>query len=249
MYLPLHNWPILEIIRLVGLLSIQVVTSQLVKQGKLKVNYSRKIIHFSQLLSTLVINRTFFNYSMEYFIISGSLSFAESLIFIEPIRNRFRFIGFLFLSYDRPEDRPHTVKLATTQIIGMNIALIGIAYLYRYSGLPLDLLALPLIITAFGDGLAEPIGVRFGKHKYRTKDLFGKRVYTRSYEGSAMVFFTTIAALSASFHLFSLSALFCLFAFLPFLMTVTEAHSPHTWDNPFLYLIGGLAIYVVVLLT
>ena len=250
MSLPLNIWlPILEAIRLVSLFAIQCVTSQLVKQGKLKVNYSRKIIHFSQLLSTLVINRTFFNYSLEYFIISGSLSFAESLIFIAPIRNRIRFIGFLFLSYDRPEDRPHTVRLATTQIIGMNIALIGVAYLYGFSGLPLDLLALPLVITAFGDGLAEPIGIRFGRHKYRTKELFGNRIYTRSYEGSAMIFLTTIVVLSSSCHLFSLSALICLFAILPLLMTVTEAQSPHTWDNPFLYLIGGIAIYVFVLLT
>jgi dolichol kinase len=249
MSLPLHNWPILEAIRLIGLLTIQCATSYLVKQGKLKVNYSRKAIHFSHLLSTLLINRTFFNYSIEYFIISGTLSFAESLFFIEPIRKRITFINFLFLSYDRPEDRPHTVRLATTQIIGMNIALITIAYLYGLSGIPLDLLAVPLVITAFGDGLAEPIGVRFGRHKYQTKDLFGNRIYTRSYEGSAMVFLTTIITLSASHNLFSSSALICLFTVLPLLMTVTEAHSPHTWDNPFLYLIGGLAIYIFVLLT
>ncbi len=249
MSLPLNTWvPILEGIRLASLLAIQCVTSQLVKQGRLKVNYSRKVIHFSQLLSTLLINRTFFNYSMEYFIISGSLSFAESMIFIAPIRNRVRFVGFLFLSYDRPEDRPHTVKLAATQIIGMNIALIAVAHLYGASGFPLDLLALPLVITAFGNGLAEPVGIRFGKHKYRTMDLFGKRVYTRSYEGSAMVFLATIAALASSRHLFSLSAFICLFAILPLLMAATEAHSPHTWDNPFLYLIGGMAIYIIVLL-
>ena len=249
MSLPIQSWPILETIRLIGLLAIQCITSYLVKQDRLKVNYSRKVIHFSQLLSTLLINRTFFNYSIEYFIISGSLSFAESLIFIEPIRKRVRFINFLFLSYDRPEDRPHTVRLATTQIIGMNIALITVAYLYELSGAPLDLLALPLLITAFGDGLAEPIGVRFGKHKYQAKDMIGNRVYTRSYEGSVMVFLTTIIALSIFNHLFSSNTLLCLLAILPLLMTITEAHSPHTWDNPFLYLIGGLAIYVFVLLT
>jgi dolichol kinase len=249
MDLPLNNWPILEVIRLLGLFTIQCVTSYLVKQGKLRVNYSRKVLHFSHLLSTLLINRTFFNYSIEYFIISGSLSLAQSLIFVKPIRKRIRFIGFLFLSYDRPEDRPHTVRLATTQILGMNIVLVGLAYLYGISGVQLDLLALPLVITAFGDGLAEPIGVRFGKRKYRTKDLFGDRVYTRSYEGSAMVFLTTIVALSSFYNLFSLGAFACLLAILPLLMTITEAHSPHTWDNPFLYLIGGLAVYVSVLLT
>ena len=248
MSLPLSDWPLLEVVRLIGLFAIQCGTSYFVKQGRLRVNYSRKIVHFSQLLSTLLINRTFFNYSLEYFFISGTLSFLESLIFIAPIRRRVGFVAFLFLSYDRPEDRPHTVRLATTQIIGMNVALIGIAYLFGISGLPLDLLALPLVIAAFGDGLAEPIGVRFGKHTYRTKDMFGDRVYTRSYEGSAMVFLTTVAALGSFSDFFSLNALIGLFAILPLLMTVTEAHSPHTWDNPFLYLIGGLAVYIFALL-
>jgi len=130
----------------------------------------------------------------------------------------------------------------------MNIALIGVAYLYQISGLPLDLLALPLIITAFGDGLAEPIGIRFGKRKYKTRDLFGDRIYTRSYEGSSMVFLSSIVALIAFNNLFLRKELICLFAVLPLLMTTTEAHSPHTWDNPFLYLVGGLAIYFIVLL-
>jgi dolichol kinase len=248
MSIPLQNWPLLEIIRLLLLLGIQCTTSYLVKEGKLKVNYSRKVVHFTHLLSTLFINRTFFNYSIKYFIISGTLSLFESLIMVEPIRKRISFIAFIFLSYDRPEDRPHTVRLASTQIIGMNISLIGVAYLYRLSGLPLDLLALPLIITAFGDGLAEPIGVRFGKRKYKTRDLFGDRVYTRSYEGSAIVFLSSIVALMAFNHFFPMNELICLFAVLPLLMTITEAHSPHTWDNPFLYLVGGLAIYFIVLI-
>ncbi len=248
MSLPLHNWPILEVLRLFLLLGIQCLSSYLVREGKLKVNYSRKIVHFAQLLSTFVINRTFFNYSIEYFAISGTISLAESLIMIEPIRKRVKFVAFMFLAYDRPEDRPHTVRLASTQIIGMNIALIGMAYLYLVSGLPLDLLSIPLLITAFGDGLAEPIGVRFGRHIYKAKDLFGKRIYTRSYEGSAMVFLSAIVALVSFSELFSLGALIGLFAILPLLMTVTEARSPHTWDNPFLYLVGGLAVYFFVML-
>ena len=248
MTLSLNNWPILEIIRIIILFAIGCTTSYLVKKEKLKVNYSRKILHFSQLLSTLIINRTFFNYSIEYFIISGTLTFLQSLIFIEPIRKRISFINFMFLSYDRPEDRPHTVKLVLTQVMGMNIALITLAYLYTFATMPLDLLALPLLITAFGDGLAEPIGTRFGKHKYKTKDLFGDRFYTRSYEGSAMVFLSSIIILSAFYSLFPTPTWICLFVVLPLLMTITEAYSPHTWDNPFLYLVGGLAVYMIILL-
>ncbi len=248
MSLPLQNWPLLEVIRLIVYLATLCTTSYLVKEGKLKVNYSRKVVHFTHILSTLFINRTFFNYSIEYFVISGTISLAESLIMVEPIRKRVRLVAFIFLSYDRPEDRPHTVRLAATQVLGMNVALIGVAYLYSLSGLALDLLALPLIITAFGDGLAEPVGVRFGKRKYQTKDLFGDRVYTRSYEGSSMVFLSSIAASASFSYLFHMNELICVFAVLPLLMTITEAYSPHTWDNPFLYLIGGLAIYFIVLI-
>ncbi len=248
MILSLENWPILEIFRMIALLGIGFATSYLVKKEKLKVNYSRKILHFAQLLSIFIINKTFFNYSIEYFAISGTLSLVESLIMVEPLRRRFRLIAFMFLSYDRPEDRPHTVRLVATQVLGMTVALIGVAYLYQFSELPLDLLAIPLIITAFGDGLAEPVGVFFGKHKYKTKDLFGDRVYTRSYEGSSMVFFASIFALIFFGNLFPVHELVCLFLFLPLLMTITEAYSPHTWDNPFLYLVGGLAVYIVVLL-
>ncbi len=247
MILSLENWPILEIIRMLGLLGIGLTTSYLVQKEKLKVNYSRKILHFAQLLSIFIINKTFFNYSIEYFAISGALSLVESLIMVEPLRRRSRFIAFMFLSYDRPEDRPHTVRLVATQVLGMTVVLIGVAYLYQFSGLPLDLLAIPLLITAFGDGLAEPVGVYFGKHKYKAKDLFGDRIYTRSYEGSSMVFFSSICALIFFSKLFLLNELICLFILVPLLMTLTEAYSPHTWDNPFMYLVGGLAVYLAVI--
>ncbi|GAF97520.1 unnamed protein product [marine sediment metagenome] len=37
--------------------------------------------------------------------------------------------------------------------------------------------------------------------------------------------------------------------FTPFLMTVTEAWAPHTWDNPFIYGVAGAVIYAVMMLT
>lgn len=248
MSLPLQSLPLLEVVRRVVILVIQCVASYLVKTGRLKVNYSRKLAHFSELISIWVVNRTFFNYNLQYFIISGTVSFLASLIFIKPIRERVAFLAFLFLSYDRPEDRPHTVRLTSTQILGMTVTLVGMAYLYRFSGLSLDLLAVPLMVTAFGDGLAEPVGIYFGKKEYQTEDLFGDRVYTRTYAGSTMVFLSALVTLMVFSYLFSLGTLIVLIAVLPLLMTLTEAYSPHTWDNPFLYLVGGLVTYALVLM-
>jgi len=53
--------------------------------------------------------------------------------------------------------------------------------------------------------------------------LFTDRVYTRSFEGSAMVTLSTIAAFIIFGYLFTPGQLLMLIMFMPFLMTVTEA--------------------------
>lgn len=247
MTLQLPSWSLLELARLAFIFATQYAMSYMVRAGRLRVNYSRKVAHFSHILSTLLINRTFLDYSIQYFVVSGTLSLFQILLFSEPIRSRVALLDFFFLSYDRPEDRPHTVRLAFTQLLAMNSVLVGMALLYRYSGLPLDLLAIPMFVTAFGDGLAEPVGVRFGRNKYEVTVLFTDRVYTRSFEGSAMVTLSTIVAFVVFRYLFSGGQFMLLIMVMPFLMTVTEAWAPHTWDNPFLYLMAGSVIYVVMM--
>lgn len=245
----LPEWVHLEAVRILFIFAVQFFMSYLVREERIKVNYSRKVAHFSHILSTLLLNRTFLNYSIEYFIISGFLSLCQILIFAEPIRKRVPALEFFFLSFDRPEDRPHTVRLAFTQILGMNVAIIGLAYLYNYTGLSLELLAIPMFITAFGDGLAEPVGIRFGRYRYEVTSLFSDRVYTRSVAGSSMVVLSTILTLISMSWLFSSGQLLLLTIIMPPLMTAVEAFSPHTWDNPFLYLAGGLTVYLVLTLT
>jgi len=244
----LPNWFPLEILRIVFIIIVGYTSSYLVKQGRLRVNYSRKIVHFSHILSSLFINGVFLNYNIQYFIASGAISLIQLLFFSEPIRKRFSILNFFFLSYDRPEDRPHTVRLAFTQLLAMNVVLILVAIIYESSGLPLDLLAIPMYVTAFGDGLAEPVGVRFGRNKYKVTGLFTDRTYTRSYEGSLMVTLATIGSFLIFRSLFNWNQLILLLMVMPFVMTLTEAKAPHTWDNPFLYLVASSAIYLVFLI-
>jgi len=56
---------------------------------------------------------------------------------------------------------------------------------------------IPNLVNGFGDGLAEPVGIRLGKHPYRTRALwhgskFWSGVYERTWERSATVFMVTI---------------------------------------------------------
>jgi len=239
------QWIWLELTRLLILFVIYYGLSLLVQRGSLKVNYSRTAVHFAHIISPLLMNRAFFDYSLDYFIKSGATTLIFPLIFIEPIRKRVPMINTLFCCFDRPEDRPHTVRLSFTQQAAMYFVLVGMAYLYTHYGLNLDLLAVPLMITAFGDGLAEPVGVRFGKNKYEVKALFTSRTYTRSLEGSSMVTLATVGTLLALQGHFSSNQLLFLMIYMPFKMTVIEAYAPHTWDNPFLYLVGGLLVFIV----
>ncbi|MDR6094836.1 hypothetical protein [Stenotrophomonas sp. SORGH_AS_0321] len=85
-----------------------------------------------------------------------------------------------------------------------------------------------------GDGLAEPIGMRFGKRQYTVKDVFWRVRNTKSIEGSSAVFAVSFAAcgigliLSSSVDVVTTLALSLGFALT---MTGVEATAPRGMDN------------------
>jgi phytol kinase len=102
---------------------------------------------------------------------------------------------------------------------------------------------IPITINTLGDGLAEPVGVKWGKHKYTTRSLYynGKwwsGSFVRSYEGSSMVWLSTWLILGILYDLFTTPQFIFLMVLMPPAMTLTEAISPHTNDGPFLAIIG-----------
>ncbi|MEA3359472.1 MAG: hypothetical protein U9R17_08740 [Thermodesulfobacteriota bacterium] len=150
----------------------------------------------------------------------------------------------MFLSFDRPEDRPYTLKWLSTQIIAGYIVIIPAIVLFVKTGYS-SLIFIPVLINGIGDGLAEPVGIRFGKHKYKTKALFSKREYVRSLEGSSCVFIASIVILFLFQSSFSFIEFIWALILLPFAMTIAEAFSPHTWDTPFLFLTGYMVLYFI----
>ena len=110
------------------------------------------------------------------------------------------------------------------------------------------LIWIPLLIICFGDGLAEPVGVRFGRHKYKTYAFFSKKKYVRSLEGSACVFLASMVVVIVFQSFFTGLQFITALIVLPLLMTLVEAFSPHTWDTPTLYIAGYGALYGITLI-
>jgi len=216
-----------------------------IKHG-IRVNYTRKILHFILFFFPLFLaDHLPFQASTTTTLLSGAIFLFSIGTFIYPMRSRFSFLSTAYAAIDRPEDRPFTLLWLSTQVVATYLVIVlMVVWLTHYGKQPL--IYIVVLVAGLGDGLAEPVGIRFGKRKYRVKALFTDRYYTRSLEGSACVF---LSAILATFilrqHLNEVQFLLTL-GIVPITMTLTEALSPHTWDNPFLFLVGGISIVGVL---
>lgn len=174
------------------------------------------------------------------------------------MRERVPVLRTVFAAINRPEDEPYTLAwlsteaVVTSAIIAAFIPVIGY-FAQGYVSEPgvfYGLMLIPIFASGIGDALAEIVGKRWGRHHYTTHAIFGKRTYTRSLEGSAMVFLTTVVVgLAVAFHFsFAMPVFFWkAMLLLPVTLTLAEAKAPHTWDNPLLYLVGYVTIIVCLL--
>jgi phytol kinase len=109
---------------------------------------------------------------------------------------------------------------------------------------------IPVVVNNIGDGLVEPVGVRFGEHKYSTtalyhKGKFFKSKFTRSYEGSVHHHSYCCCNQLQGFHL---KAVLDYLFFPPVPTDLKESKAPYTNDGPFLALVGCTFLSLVLLL-
>ena len=228
------------VLNVLGLVSYS--GGRLVRDKRVKVNYTRKINHFTLFFAPLFIDAVFF-FEPSYHttiarLVLTCLAFG---CYVEPIRARVPVVRTMFLSFDRPEDRPHTLLWFYTQTLAALLIMIPMIIFFTVQGFR-ELLYVPVLINGIGDGLAEPVGVYFGKHKYPARALFTDKTYVRSLEGSACVFITSVLTVCVFYASFSPAQFVVVLLSLPVLMTLAEAFAPHTWDTPFLYTVCGLTL-------
>lgn len=228
------------------LLCLYYVTGELVRRKGIKVNYTRKLNHIAIFFLPLILDMVFtYQKSVITVAIGLIISISTLVIFIRPFRERSGIIRTMFLSFDRPEDRPHTLNWLATQYISAAAVIIPLVMYLGWMGLG-TLTFIPLLINGLGDGLAEPVGVRFGRIKYNVRARFTDTIYQRSLEGSLCVFAAGILSITAFGHLFSPTQFIVALVTVPLATTLAEAFSPHTWDTPFIYGTAGVLLICIV---
>lgn len=94
------------------------------------------------------------------------------------------------------------------------------------------------LVAGLGDAVAEPVGTRFGRHRYRVPTLDGT-LAERSLEGSASVWI--VSSLSLCLYLCGSAPLTVttgvVVLLIASLSTFAEAISPHGWDNAVLQIL------------
>ena len=244
MNIPLEYWQHHAILYAL-LFLIQYVCGLLVIHRNIKVNYTRKIFHFGFfLLPVSLLSVVEYEYSAATFAMDIVCVFAFFSFFIAPIRKRVKLISIMFHSFDRPEDRPLTLTWLFSQFAASYLVLIPLlVYFDRHDMLPLIMII--ILANGVGDGLAEPVGIRYGKRKYTTYALLTKKKYVRSYAGSTCVYVATFLAILMYQQYFSSIQLIVALLTIPILIALAEAFSPHTWDSPLIYAVGGISIFGV----
>mgnify|MGYP003671287002 CR=1 FL=1 len=240
------NFWIAQVITIASIYLTTFSLGLIVVKFNVKVNYTRKGVHFLMFFLPAVLISAFpHDTSVATFLLNSSVLISCMVLFIEPIRNRISFFAIAFASFDRPEDRPNTLFWGATQLVGIYVSVVFVILMLQ----PYERVALitvTSIVASIGDGLAEPIGVKFGKHKYKARGFFTEKTYYRSIEGSLCVFLTGIIAIIVLRNNFSALEFVLALAIIPLATTVAEAFSPHTWDNPFILLTGGASTIAVI---
>jgi phytol kinase len=195
--------------------------------------YTRKIFHFLTISMTMLVQLLWG--------LGGVVVFAAviaSVVLFAVARGS----GFGFYeALARPSDAPHRtlfimVPLATTALGGILANVLFPAWAH-----------VGYMVVAWGDAVGEPVGTRWGRHRYRVPSLAGVAA-TRSLEGSTAVLLAAAAAAVVTLLATGIALPQALGAgaVIGLAAAAVEAISNHGLDNLTLQLAGAGVAYFVL---
>jgi dolichol kinase len=129
----------------------------------------------------------------------------------------------------RTRDAPRERFFLFLPLITGNVALVAAVLAF-----PIEAVRVGFFTVAFGDGLAEPVGLKFGaSNTYRVKDLIWRSYNTKSIAGSCAVFVSALVIAVATLWASAPPTLASALVGLTFALLVTalEAVAPRGLDN------------------
>jgi phytol kinase len=225
-YVPLSIFFILTVGYLAGYIKLKF---------KIKTNYTRKLFHIAVF--------TFAGFialygSFEGVLIYGGISTVYIFILV--------YLGegnILWEGIAREEDHPHrSLYIVLPLISTASGGILGQLLFGQFA-------MIGYFIVGLEDAAGEPVGVRFGRHRYTVPTISGKK-FTRSLEGSSAVFLvTSVTAALLLFYGMSLSVHTSLFGALVIGISacLVEAVSPHGFDNFTVQFVSLIGAYYLLL--
>lgn len=190
-----------------------------VKRGW-KTGYTRKLFHFLIFGSVAVVNLTWGISGVCLFGGMTTLVIAYALL---------RGPGHcMYEAMAREKDAPHRTRFIIEPYFATLTGGLAANLFFPHA------VAFGYLVAGLGDAVAEPVGTRFGRHRYRVPSLGGVAA-ERSLEGSASVFVASALAMLAyqsclQQRLVSPESAAAV-GVIALASTVAEAVSPHGWDN------------------
>lgn len=218
---------------IIYVLLVAILVSYLKKYRQVRTPYTRKIFHFLIFTTASLFQ---FRFGLPLVVLFGSIVAVVVLATV--------LLGEGFVFYEalaRETDRPRRtlfvlVPLATTALGGLLINLFFPAFAF-----------IGYLVGGWGDAVGEPVGTRWGRHRYAVPSLMGVAAQ-RSWEGSAAVALVSTAAAFAGLYLLHYplataltTALLCGLG-----SAAVEAVSHHGLDNLTIQVAGaGIATLVL----
>jgi phytol kinase len=183
-----------------------------------RTGYTRKVVHFSTFLMAAAAQMRFGVGGVYVFGTGASLVLAWAI---------WRGDGNpCYEAIAREKDRPHrTLFIVIPYVTTVVGGLAGTAMFGQWA-------VVGYLVGGVGDAVGEPVGVRFGRHRYRVPCI-GLETAERSLEGSLAVLAVSWAGAVTGIWLVTGSAtgMAGAAALVAIASAVAEAVSPHGWDN------------------
>jgi dolichol kinase len=132
-----------------------------------------------------------------------------------------------FAANTRPSDAPHEALFFwSSWLMSM-----GALWLADLVFMDIRITRTAALLVGLGDGLAEPIGMRWGTHRYSVKWWGLMRPAVRSVEGSLAVAVISFLVVVGCYWTAAPGVLVVGALLIACVLTLVEAGSPHGWDN------------------